>query len=153
MLIEVQASLTSEAAEMPMAVDRCLSGPDKGSLGQTLSVLLELERVEGSPPTVQGCPLGDDSTTTMHSDMVQLDNQGPSDVLSSVVVSSTVGMSAAASAAASTATVQDELEAQVLETQDVLAGASVIASPVVAPVASETPVVQACWGSRDADGR
>jgi hypothetical protein len=111
MLIEVQAGLTSQAVKMPMAVDRRLSGPDKGGLGQTSPVLLEPEQVEGSPPTVQGCPLGDDATTTMHSDVVQLDSQGPSDGLSSVMVSSTVEMHAAASAAASTATVQDELEA------------------------------------------
>jgi hypothetical protein len=40
----------------------------------------------------------------------------------------------------------------VLETQDVLAGVSVIASPVVTLVASETPAVQAAGALKGLDG-
>jgi hypothetical protein len=49
----------------------------------------------------------------MHSDVVELESQIPSDGLASAVDSSAVRVPAAAGAAASAATVQDELKALV----------------------------------------
>jgi hypothetical protein len=114
MLVEVEAGLTSRAvSEVPTTVDLCFSGPDEGGLGQTSPGLLELEQVGGSPPTVLGGPIRDDATTTMHSDVVELESQIPSDGLASAVDSSAVGVPTVAGATASAATVQDELEALV----------------------------------------
>jgi hypothetical protein len=119
MLVEVEAGLTSQAV-VAQAVDLCLSGPDDGGSGQSSARLLEPEQVGGSPPTDQvdlpsglladvGCPIEGDATTTLHSDVVMLERQGPSDGPSATVDTSAVGMTAAASAAM----VQEELEALV----------------------------------------
>jgi hypothetical protein len=89
MLVEVEAGLTSQVGGSPPTVRTDLLGAD------------------------EGCPIGDDATTTMHSNVVEFESQGPSDGLSAAVDSSAIGMPAAAGAAASAATVQEELEALV----------------------------------------
>jgi hypothetical protein len=107
-----EMEVDNEMAHGPLLIvllGMCLSGPDEGGLGQTSPGLLEPEQVGRSPPMVQGCPTRGDATTTMHSNVVELESQGPSDGLSSAVDSLAVGMPAAASAA----TMQNELEALV----------------------------------------
>jgi hypothetical protein len=107
-----EMEVDNETAHGPLLIvllGMCLSGPDEGGLGQTSPGLLEPEQVGRSPPMVQGCPTRGDATTTMHSNVVELESQGPSDGLSSAVDSLAVGMPAVASAA----TMQNELEALV----------------------------------------